>query len=135
MKYAVLWIIFGLVLGFVACHIIYQRKAKNAEKAEITSVTKWLFVNIYRAAVAWVSISYAIALYSTVALGQVYTMAELSGPALTALLTTVGVKVLENIFEYNENAVFGKSVKDLADGYEVDKNEQFECDTTEVENE
>lgn len=54
--------------------------------------------------------SYAMAIYSMVILGQVYTLTELSEPALKALTVTLGGKVLSNIFEHNNNKFFGTSV-------------------------
>lgn len=48
--------------------------------------------------------------YSMVILGQVYTLTELSEPALKALTVTLGGKVLSNIFEHNNNKFFGTSV-------------------------
>ena len=45
-----------------------------------------------------------------VILGQVYTLTELSEPALKALTVTLGGKVLSNIFEHNNNKFFGTSV-------------------------
>ena len=55
-------------------------------------------------------LSYAMAIYSMVILGQVYTLTELSEPALKALTVTLGGKVLSNIFEHNNNKFFGTSV-------------------------
>lgn len=51
-----------------------------------------------------------MAIYAMVILGQVYTLTELSQPALTALTVTMGSKVLSNIFEHNNNKIFGTSV-------------------------
>lgn len=74
-------------------------------------VTRLLFVAIALSAISWVFISYAIAIYSTVHLGQVYTMAELSEPAITGILCVLFAKVLENVFEHNDGALFGHSNK------------------------
>lgn len=82
---------------------------KKLTQARMMSVTRLLFIAITFSALSWVFISYGIAIYSTVYLGQVYTMAELSEPAITGLLFTVGLKVLENVFEHNDGAVFGHS--------------------------
>lgn len=82
---------------------------RRLTQAHMMSVTRLLFVAIAFSALSWVFISYAIAIYSTVKLGQVYTMSELSAPAITGLLVTIGVKVLENIFEHNDSALFGRS--------------------------
>ena len=82
---------------------------KKLTQARMMSVTRTLFIAITFSALSWVFISYGIAIYSAVYLGQVYTMAELSEPAITGLLFTVGLKVLENVFEHNDGAVFGHS--------------------------
>lgn len=71
------------------------------------SVTRLLFVAIAFCALSWVFISYAIAVYSTVKLGQVYTMAELSEPAITGIVAVLFAKVLENVFEHNDGPIFG----------------------------
>ena len=42
-------------------------------------------------------------------LGVVYTLTELSTPAITVLLATILAKVGENIFEHNDGALFGRS--------------------------
>lgn len=72
-------------------------------------VTKLLFVTTQAAALCWVSISYLIALYGTVKLGQVFPVTELSQQAITTILGVNALKVVENIFEHNDGAVFGRS--------------------------
>ena len=74
-------------------------------------MTRLLFISTQICALVWVFISYALAIYATVRLGQVYTMAELSKPAIDALLGVTALKVLGNIFEHNDGVVFGKSEK------------------------
>ena len=76
------------------------------------SVTKYLFVTTQLAALCWVTVSYLIAGYATVRLGQPYPVTELSQQAITTILGTVALKVLENIFEHNDGAMFGKSNKE-----------------------
>lgn len=73
------------------------------------SVTKLIFVSTQISALIWVFTSYAIAIYATVVLEQVYTMSELSEPAITTILGVSFLKVLENIFEHNDGSIFGKS--------------------------
>lgn len=85
---------------------------KKLTQARMMSVTRMLFIAIAFSSLSWVFISYGIAIYSAVCLGQVYTMSELSEPAITGLLFTVGLKVLENVFEHNDGAVFGHSNKE-----------------------
>lgn len=93
----------------VTTHPPSKEKPVRAHRA---SVTRLLFMLITFCALAWVFLSYAIAIYSTVILGQVYTMAELAEPAITTLLGAVAMKVLENIFEHNEGALWGHSRKE-----------------------
>lgn len=76
------------------------------------SVTKVLFITTQIAALCWVTISYIIAGYATVKLGQPYPVVELSQQAITTILGATALKVLENIFEHNDGAIFGKSHKE-----------------------
>lgn len=85
-------------------------------KTRLTQITRFIFVTTQISALIWVFTSYGIAIYSTVKLGQVYTMAELSEPAIHTILGVGFLKVLENIFEHNDGAVFGKSKGGEADG-------------------
>lgn len=75
------------------------------------SVTRILFVTTQIAALGWVSISYLIALYATVRLGQPYPVTDLSEQAIITILGVNALKVLENIFEHNDSKVFGTSDK------------------------
>ena len=75
-------------------------------------VTKLLFVTTQAAALCWVSISYLIALYGTVKLGQVFPVTELSQQAITTILGVNALKVVENIFEHNDGTFFGKTNRD-----------------------
>ena len=72
-------------------------------------ITRLLFVTTQVAALCWVSISYLIALYGTVKLGQVFPIETLSGQAIDTILGVTALKVVENIFEHNDGAVFGRS--------------------------
>jgi len=76
----------------------------------LRSVTRLIFVTTQVSALVWVFTSYGIAIYATVRLGQVYTMAELSEPAIHTILGVGFLKVLENIFEHNDGPVFGRSM-------------------------
>lgn len=73
----------------------------------IKSVTRRLFVTTQIAALFWVSISYLIALYATVRLGQVFPVVDLSKQAIETILGVNVLKVVENIFEHNNGPVFG----------------------------
>lgn len=78
----------------------------------LKSITKLIFVTTQISALIWVFTSYGIAIYSTVYLNQVYTMAELSEPAIHTILGVGVLKVLENIFEHNNGKFFGETVTD-----------------------
>lgn len=73
------------------------------------SVTRALFVTTQLAALFWVTVSYAIAVYATVRLGQPFQVVELSQQAITTILGVNALKVVENIFEHNDGPVFGYS--------------------------
>lgn len=88
-----------------------KRRTEGLTAEQARSVTRLLMVDTARFAWGWVSTSYLIALYSTVRLGVVYTLEELSKPALSALLLTIVAKVGENIFEHNDGKLFGTSNK------------------------
>lgn len=75
-------------------------------------ITRLLFVTTQISALVWVTLSYLIALYSTIKLGQPFPVEELSGQAVTTILGVNALKVLENIFEHNNGGLFGTSDKD-----------------------
>lgn len=81
-------------------------------KKDIRSITRILFVTTQLAALGWVTISYLIAAYATVRLGQPYPVVELSQQAIQTILGVNALKVLENIFEHNDSIVFGKNNKE-----------------------
>lgn len=87
-------------------------KGKRLTKSKMVSITRMLFITTQVSALVWVFISYGIAVYSTVKLQQVYTMAELSEPAIHTILGVGILKVLENIFEHNNSKLFGQSVEE-----------------------
>lgn len=72
-------------------------------------VTRFLFVTTQVSALVWVTLSYLIAVYATVQLGQPFPVETLSGQAIETLLGVSALKVIENIFEHNEGGLFGKS--------------------------
>lgn len=80
-------------------------------EARLRSVTRFLFVTTQIAALCWVSVSYIIALYATVRLGQVFPVTDLSRQAIDAILGVSVLKVLGNLFEHNDGGLFGKSKK------------------------
>lgn len=75
------------------------------------SITRILFITTQIAALGWVSISYLIAAYATIRLGQPYPVVELSQQAITTILGATALKVVENIFEHNDGGIFGSSNK------------------------
>ena len=112
----ILCIVVGFIVGCMslAAVILHLRKRikklrGKSDKATLRSVTRLIFITTQISALVWVFTSYAIAIYSTVCLQQVYTMSELSEPAINTILGVGVLKVLENVFEHNDGAVFGKS--------------------------
>lgn len=99
----------ALLIAFATFPVGFGLGKVFSKKSVRTSITRLLFTGVTLCALIWVSISYAIAIYSTVVLEQVYTMGELSEPAITTLLGAIMMKVLENIFEHNEGAIFGRN--------------------------
>ena len=91
-------------------------RGKRLTEAGTRSVTRMLFVTATVSAIVWVFLSYGLAIYSTVCLGQVYTMAELSQPAIEIILGVNVLKVLENTFEHNDGFIFGKNNSSVTGG-------------------
>ena len=108
---SVIAVVVAAVAGVAVGVLLPRRDGKTLSAARLRSVTRLLFVTTQYCALSWVFISYGIAVYSTVFLGQVYTMSELSKPAIDALLGVTALKVVGNIFEHNDGVVFGKSEK------------------------
>ena len=104
-------VVVAALMGVAVGVRLPRRDGKTLTAARLRSVTRLLFVSTQICALVWVFISYGLAIYATVRLGQVYTMAELSKPAIDALLGVTALKVLGNIFEHNDGVVFGKSEK------------------------
>lgn len=100
---------FAAGAGWMSCG--GKRAVNGLTEARLRSVTRRLFITTQRCALIWVFISYGIAIYSTVRLQQVYTLAELSEPAIRTILGVSILKVVENIFEHNDGTVWGKSQK------------------------
>lgn len=109
---AVLALLVAFAAGLLSgAYMLPPRERKALSAARLGGVTRKLMVATLRCALVWVFLSYAIAIYSTVRLGVVYTMAELSEPAIYALLGVNLTKVLENVFEHNDGKIFGVSNK------------------------
>ena len=93
----------GIALGIVfsAATIRHLRsrvkelRAGYERPSILRSVTRFFFVTTQFFVLVWVCTSYGIAIYSTVWLGQVYTMSE---PAIQTILGEGFLKVLGNGF-------------------------------------
>ena len=84
-------------------------------RVKAKSVTRILFMTTQLAALAWVSVSYLIAIYATVKLAQPFPVVELSQQAITTILGVNVMKVVENIFEHNDGPIFGHTKEDTYD--------------------
>lgn len=80
------------------------------------SATRLLFVTTQLTALVWVSVSYLVAVYSTVRLGQPFPIVELSQQAITTILGVNVLKVIENIFEHNDGGLFGHAAHNENEG-------------------
>lgn len=90
---------------------------KRLKNKKLISVTSFLFVTTQIAALGWVTLSYMIAAYSTIMLGEPYPIESLSQTAITTILGGAALKVIQNIFEHNDGGIFGtNNDKDSADG-------------------
>lgn len=109
-------LVVGIAIGIVFCeatirHLRKRLKELRAGTAPVSifqSVTRFLFVTTQVFAIIWVSWSYGIATYSTIALEQAFPVETLSCQAIITILGVSALKVLENIFEHNEGVVFGR---------------------------
>lgn len=80
-------------------------------KSFFESVTRALFLTTQLAGIFWITVSYAIAVYATVRLGQPFPVVELSQQAMITIFGGLGLKVVENIFEHNDGPIFGHTKK------------------------
>ena len=124
-------LVVGLAIGVVLCeatirHLRKRLKESRARKPPgglVRSVTKFLFVTTQLFALGWVSVSYGIAIYSTVKLHQPFPVVELSQQAINTILGASVLKVLANIFEHNDGPVFGQSKNEIpSDGGSEEEN-------------
>ena len=104
-----------LVAALIGAMVYVARKVGGSGEKKLRSVTRLLFLTTQIAALVWVSVSYLIALYATVKLGQPFPVVELSQQAITTILGVNVLKVVENIFEHNSGPVFGQSEKKQQD--------------------
>lgn len=99
----------SLAVAFLALVVFVVVKTKG--ETRLRSITRLLFVSTQVAALGWVSVSYLIAIYATVKLGQPFPVTDLSGQAIVVILGVNVSKVVENIFEHNSGVIFGSSDK------------------------
>ena len=76
-------------------------------KKWLTKITGFLFVTAQVSALIWVTWSYIIATYATVALGQPFPVVELSQEAIHTILGMTALKVVGNVFEHNDGPIWG----------------------------
>lgn len=82
------------------------------------SVTRFMFVTTQIFALIWISASYILAGYATIALGEVFPATELSQQVVITILGSGVLKVVENVFEHNDGGLFGHSRRDRSGGEE-----------------
>ena len=93
-------------IGF--CHITQN----HTYSSNIHPIFTFLFISTQVAGICWVTVSYLIAAYATVKLGQPYPVESLSETAITVILGGGVLKVVQNIFEHNNGFIFGNSEKE-----------------------
>ena len=99
-------------------------RGKYLTKKKATSLTRLIFITSQIFALIWVSTSYIIALYSTIKLGQVFPVVELSQQAINTIIGVGIMKTAENIFEHNDSVVFGNSHREGGENNEREKSER-----------
>ena len=109
-----LYLILGalVVLFILMIWLIIRIGRDKKSEHKMISITRLIFVSTQVAAIVWVTISYVIALYSTIKLGQTFPVEELSSQAINTILGGTALKVVENIFEHNDSVWTGKSRTD-----------------------
>lgn len=112
---AILIAVLVLVAALIGAMVYVAKKVGGGGEKKLRSITRLLFLTTQIAALVWVSVSYLIALYATVQLGQPFPVVELSQQAITTILGVNVLKVVENIFEHNSGPVFGQSEKKQQD--------------------
>lgn len=114
----------GALLVCVPAARLIRREGK---RLKLKSVTRILFITTQIAALCWVSVSYLIAIYATVRLGQVFPVVDLSKQAITTILGVSVLKVAENIFEHNDGAVFGSNNKKAVPELDTEEEVKRDC--------
>lgn len=101
-----------LALALVACMLVVFRRTRGDTQAKGRSVTAFLYMTTQVASIVWVSTSYVLAGYATVALAQPFPVTDLSTQAIVTLLGNGILKTVANLFEHNNGGIFGQSDKD-----------------------
>ena len=127
METAILAALCGAAGAMLVCVPVILMIRKKGARLKLKSVTRILFITTQIAALCWVSVSYLIALYATVRLGQVFPVVDLSKQAITTILGVSVLKVLENTFEHNDGPVFGKSNKKSAPKLDTEEEVKRDC--------
>ena len=127
MSTTILAFLCGAVVTLLICVPLMLSMRRSGHRVELASVTRIVFLTVLVAALCWVSISYLIALYATVVLGQVFPVVELSKQSITTILGVVIAKVAENIFEHNNGAVFGTSNKKSVPESDTEEEVKRDC--------
>lgn len=100
-----------LAAGLMGCVVLIFRRTGGDTARKTRSVTAFLFTTTQVSSIVWVSTSYVLAAYATVALGQPFPVTDLSTQAIVTLLGNGVLKTVSNIFEHNNGGFFGDSDK------------------------
>lgn len=101
-----------LAAALLACVAAVFRRTRGDSQKKARSVTAFLYMTTQVASIVWVSTSYLLAGYATVALGQPFPVTDLSTQAIVTLLGNGILKTVANLFEHNNGGFFGQSDKD-----------------------
>lgn len=86
-----------------------KNKKKTITKRKLISITRFLFVTTQLFALGWVTLSYLIAAYATIILGQPYPVEVVSETVVKIIFGNGLLKVIENTFEHNNWKITGTS--------------------------
>ena len=98
-----------LAAALLACVALVFRRTRGDAERKARSVTAFLYMTTQVASIVWVSTSYVLAGYATVALGQPFPITDLSTQAIVTLLGNGILKTVANIFEHNNGFFWGTS--------------------------
>ena len=100
-----------LAAALLVCVAAVFRRTRGDAERKARSVTGFLFVSTQIAGIAWVTATYLLAAYQTIALGQPFPAENLSIQAVVTILGNGILKILANIFEHNNGFFWGTSDK------------------------